>query len=101
MVLLEASACQVPIVATDVGGVREVVAHEETGYLVPPGGERELASAMLKMMSLPKCERDEMGRKARARVAREYEREMLVDRLNEYYMSLWEKNKRRRKVVQA
>jgi len=101
MVLLEASACQVPIVATDVGGVGEVVAHEESGYLVPPGGEQELANAMLKMMSLPKSERDEMGRKARAKVAREYEREMLVDQLNDYYMDLWEKNKRRGKMAQT
>lgn len=35
-VLLEAMACGLPVVATSVGGVREIVQHGTTGYLVEP-----------------------------------------------------------------
>lgn len=35
--LIEAQACDVPVVTTDVGGVRDIVADGETGYIVPKG----------------------------------------------------------------
>ena len=38
--LLDAMACARPIVATQTGGIPEVVVHEETGLLVPPRGQR-------------------------------------------------------------
>lgn len=46
LVLIEAMAAGVPIVATDVPGVRDVVAHEETGLLVPAQCPAELARAI-------------------------------------------------------
>ena len=61
MVLLEASAAGLPIVATKVGGNHEVVLDEETGFLVPPRDSDALARAMLRMMRLPPADRRSMG----------------------------------------
>jgi len=53
MVLLEAGACGVPVVATDVPGTREVVVDGETGWLTPAGDTQELAETMMKLMHMP------------------------------------------------
>ena len=46
-VVLQAMAASVPVVATDTGGVAEVVIHGETGYLVPPGNPAAAAEAIV------------------------------------------------------
>lgn len=48
-VILEAFAAGVPVVASDTGGIREVVRHRETGILVPPGNAELLAQAILRV----------------------------------------------------
>ncbi len=53
MVLLEAAAAGLPIVATRVGGNQEVVRDGETGFLVPPRRRGALGAAMLRLMALP------------------------------------------------
>jgi glycosyltransferase involved in cell wall biosynthesis len=45
-VLLEAMACGTPVVASDVGGIPEIVDPGACGYLVAPGDPRELADAL-------------------------------------------------------
>jgi glycosyltransferase involved in cell wall biosynthesis len=45
-VLLEALACGLPVVATDVGGVREIVTSEALGIVVPASRPDELAQAL-------------------------------------------------------
>lgn len=53
-VVLEAMASGVPVVATRVGGVPEMVVHNETGLLVPPDDAEELAKAILSILESPK-----------------------------------------------
>lgn len=48
-VILEAMAAQLPVIATDVGGSRELVRNGETGYLVPPRDPQALADAILRL----------------------------------------------------
>ena len=48
--LLDAMACARPIVATDAGGIPEVVVHEETGLLVPPRDADQLADALVTLL---------------------------------------------------
>ncbi|MFQ6131117.1 MAG: glycosyltransferase family 4 protein [Armatimonadota bacterium] len=49
LVFVEAMALGVPVVTTDAGGAPEVVAHGQTGLLVPPRNPRALAEALLRL----------------------------------------------------
>ncbi len=65
---LEAMACGVPVVATEVGGLPELILDGETGMLVPPEDERAMADALLKVLR----DRDlaaRLGEAGRARAA--------------------------------
>ena len=68
LVLGEAMAMERPVVATDVGGVRELVGN--AGVLVPAKDPAELAEAMLRVMQMTQEERDAKGREARLRMCR-------------------------------
>jgi glycosyltransferase involved in cell wall biosynthesis len=50
-VLLEAAACGLPIVASDIPGCRAIIQHEENGLLVPPGDAGALARALQRLIS--------------------------------------------------
>lgn len=79
MVLLEAGASGLPIVATDVGGNAEIVRDGATGRLVAPHDPAALAAAMAETMALPASERAAWGRSARAHVAAEFDLGRVVD----------------------
>jgi len=95
MVLLEASAIGLPIVATDVGGNREVVLDGVTGFLVPPRNPEALAEAMLKMMSLPEEKRRAMGKAARKYVEDNFSLDRVVDMWEALYRELLERKGRK------
>jgi len=78
-VILEAMDRGLAVVATDVGAVREIVAHGETGYVVPPGDPEALALRIRELWNDPDTA-DRMGRLARERV-RAYDWERHLDRL--------------------
>jgi phosphatidylinositol alpha-mannosyltransferase len=50
MVLIEAMAAGVPVIASDIPGYREVIAHGKTGWLVPPCNRTALTSALLTLL---------------------------------------------------
>jgi glycosyltransferase involved in cell wall biosynthesis len=52
-VIGEALACGTPAVASDVGGVSELVVEGQTGWLIPPGDDKALALALARVMSGP------------------------------------------------
>lgn len=64
--ILEAMAAALPVVATRVGGVPDIVADGETGLLVPPGNPDALATALRRLAEEPQA-RKTMGRRARER----------------------------------
>ncbi|HUQ61657.1 MAG TPA: glycosyltransferase [Lentzea sp.] len=68
---LEAMACGVPVVATRVGGLADVVVHGVTGLLVPPG-EPESLSWALRSLLLDDTLRNEFGVAGRDRVTARY-----------------------------
>lgn len=63
-VVIEAMAAGLPVVATRVGGIPEVVQHGETGILVEPGNAGRFGDALTELL-LDEPKRREMGRKAR------------------------------------
>ena len=63
--LLQASACGVPVVAGAAGGIPEIVRHEKTGLLVPPGKVAALALAVRQLLRDPDRRRA-MGAAGRA-----------------------------------
>lgn len=66
--VMEAMAAALPVVATRVGGVPELVDDGRTGLLVPPGDPDALRAAMARVMDLPAEERAKMGGRGRAEV---------------------------------
>jgi glycosyltransferase involved in cell wall biosynthesis len=64
---LEAMACGLPVVATKVGAVPEVVVDSETGFLIPPNDPKNLAEKLAILID-DKELRKEMGRKGRKRI---------------------------------
>lgn len=67
LVLAEAGAAGLPCVVTDVGGVAEVVKHNETGLVVPPGNQAALTLVLKRLLANPAW-RERFGQAARARV---------------------------------
>jgi len=65
-------------VATDVGGVRELVVHGETGHIVPPGDRGALTSALLELAADPKGARG-MGEAGRRRQREHFTGAAMVD----------------------
>lgn len=55
--IIEAMAAGLPVVASDVGGVSELVVHGETGLLVPPGNHAALAHALESLLEDPELRR--------------------------------------------
>ncbi|MDI6873806.1 glycosyltransferase [Candidatus Solincola sp.] len=72
MVILEAMSLGLPVVATEGGGVPEIVEDGRTGLLVPPGDAEAMARAVVWMLSHPE-ERKEMGERGRKRVKEAFE----------------------------
>jgi glycosyltransferase involved in cell wall biosynthesis len=69
--LLEASACAVPVVAFDVGGVSEVVVHNQTGFLVQVPTVENLLKAIDRLVA-DQAERETLGRAGRERVVKNF-----------------------------
>ncbi len=92
IVLLEAAASGLPIVATDVGGNREVVIDGKSGLLVPPHTPDKLAVAMQHLMHLPVTDRRLMGHCGRNHVLKNYNIERIADQWEKLYCEFFDNN---------
>lgn len=85
--LLEAAACGLPIVTTDVPGCREVVRHGVNGLLVPPRDPPALAAAVRLMWEKPD-ERARMGSAARQVVLNNFDQRIVFEKTFAVYRDL-------------
>jgi glycosyltransferase involved in cell wall biosynthesis len=85
--LLEAAACGLPIITTDVPGCREVVTHGVNGLLIPARDPAALAAAVRFMWERPE-ERARMGMAARQSVLRNFEQSIVFDKTFAVYRDL-------------
>jgi glycosyltransferase involved in cell wall biosynthesis len=83
LAVAEAMAMQKPIVATDVGGVRELVA--ETATLVPPKDSSALANAMQQTMQSRELDRKSKGQFARKRIEQYFSMDAKVNEWEAFY----------------
>jgi glycosyltransferase involved in cell wall biosynthesis len=79
MVLLEAGASGLPIVATDVGGSRDVVIDGVSGHLTPAGDPGATAAAIGRVMGMPAADRRSMGEAGREHVRRTFDMAPVAD----------------------
>ena len=94
MALLEAAACALPAVATDVPGTREVIVHGGTGWLAAQGDPRGLAEAMTRLMHTSLDGRRTIGEQARQRAFDSFSLELALTRWEALYSDLLQRNRR-------
>lgn len=83
LVVAEAMACERPVVATDCGGVKEVVG--DAGFTVPTGDFDVLASSINMVLGMSPADRLQLGINARGRIVQEYSLSKNVD----FFLSIY------------
>lgn len=84
IVLLEAMAAGLPVIASDIAGYRTLVTHGQEGLLVSPGEVEPLITALRQLLDRPR-QRCDMGRRGRLK-ANQYDWDLIVDRTLEVYV---------------
>ena len=83
-VLLESAAAGRPCIGSGISGTRDVIEDGVTGYLFEAGDAAGLADTMEKFLLLAPKQRAAMGRAGRAKVEKEFDREIVIEKyLNE------------------
>lgn len=85
--LLEAMAAGVPVVATRVGGIPEIVAHEESALLIEPGDAAQMSEALSRILSDVELSR-RLVQQSRERIASHHAPEARTRKLIEIYTGL-------------
>ncbi|MDP3041962.1 MAG: glycosyltransferase family 4 protein [Candidatus Omnitrophota bacterium] len=93
IVVLEAMAAGVALVATDTGGIREVVINDKTGYLVKPQDISSMQNRLEELLSNVR-KKDEFVRQSREAIgAEEFLLSSMLKNTTELYSNLWEESK--------
>jgi len=85
--IIEGMAMEKPTVATDIGGIPEVVQDGETGLLVRPGDSAALAKAIIELIDNPDRAKA-MGKKGRNRFAQKFTRKTMLSKIEDLYLGL-------------
>jgi glycosyltransferase involved in cell wall biosynthesis len=91
-VLLEAMACHIPVIATRVGGVPELVRDNQNGYLVPPGDAEALRTALVQALS-NRTRLQEIARAGRATVEENFSLSQQIATFEQTYDELYTRRK--------
>jgi glycosyltransferase involved in cell wall biosynthesis len=86
-VVLEAMACGVPVVASRVGGIPDLVVDGRTGYLVPVDDAAAVAGAVTGLLAEPERRR-RLGEEGRRRLTGRFTAERMVEQIADLYRGL-------------
>jgi glycosyltransferase involved in cell wall biosynthesis len=86
---LEAMSCEVPVIATNVGGVPEVIEHGVDGFLVEPGDVKEAGRYAIEILSRADRGR-EMGQRARINAKKKFCANDVIPQYERYYQRVLE-----------
>lgn len=92
MAILEAGACSLPIVATDVPGTANVLTHGQNGLLAVLGNLEAMTATMQRMMETAEDERQAMGARAREEIVQHYRMDLVMEQWHSLYLKLLEEN---------
>ncbi len=84
---IEASAMEIPVIGSRIGGIAEVIDHGVTGLLTEPGDSQSIADGLLKLYRQPEL-RKKMGAAARRRVCAKYDSDACVAAMNRCYQAV-------------
>lgn len=87
LAILEAMACGLPVVASNLEGNAEIIDNGETGYLVPPADSKALAEAIRLLLDNHKIA-SQIGKNARKKTEKFYDWEQITDQTLKIYLSL-------------
>jgi len=87
LVILEASAMEKPVIATNIRGCREAVDNGKTGILIPLKDVEKLSQAIIYLFNNPKKAK-EMGKEGRKKVLREFDERIIFSRIKTEYQRL-------------
>ena len=85
---LEAMSCEVPVIGTSTGGLKEVVEHGISGYICDPNDIKSMSKAAVKVLANKK-KRVKMGLAARAR-AKRFDSKNIIEKYVDYYKKVLE-----------
>jgi glycosyltransferase involved in cell wall biosynthesis len=88
LVILEAMSCGLPIVAFDVGGVKEVVTHLENGYIGAYRNSNDLLEGLAWVFTLPDTVRTELSERSSAKIQAHYDTTQMTTAYVDLYHSL-------------
>jgi len=91
--VIEAMCSGKPVIATNVGGIAEVVVDGETGVLIPPKDSKILAEAITELLDSPE-KRKRMGELGRQRALNHFCIEKMVENYEKFYWAFWNKKGR-------
>jgi len=102
-VILEAMAAGVPCIATEVGGIPEIISGNNVGVLVPPKDSEALAEAMIELAKMPDKKRQKLVDNARQKVYSCYTHKVIMRKLENIYKTevthYYESNRRQKSNV--
>ena len=76
--LIEAASTGRPVIASNISGCMEAFEEGKTGFGFTPGRAEELIEALERFLELPYAKRSEMGREARGKMEREFDRKLVT-----------------------
>jgi glycosyltransferase involved in cell wall biosynthesis len=87
LVLLEAMSIGLPVIASGVAGIPEMIVDGETGILIPPGNIGAIGDGIERLMSSPLL-RKSLGEKGQKRALKEFSKEKMLRQVRELYAAI-------------